>query len=486
MTDEKKGSDDGESTAAGDPGAVAKGEAEAKAAKPEAEAEAAKPEAEAEAAKPEADAREDADADAEAKAADAEVDSPAAEEVKPGAVDEEEVEHEMPAIHHNPAPTGAAWMRPLVKFDDWWTRVEAKLVLYVLFSEIIAMCLWVALKGMSADYRPGGGDYSGLVLRAVLGASVLGAIVNRALRPKDPEDPGQRTRHQVGVTVAVAFGLAASRLWASAGSEYFSNVLNWLQSTSTLTLLGGLRGVATRLTLWVALLGGSLATAQGKHINVDVVMRFLTPKLRVPVAILGWAVAATVCLAGAWGFFDHLAIAEFKVTPAVACADDPAKMCDTPASEKMKKVRHEMMRDFFLTRRQLALDVVSAPRVLTGAKYENYLHAARWNEWMRAGDWEAYFDKDDVAGQMMDESDANATRLPIINIPGSGDNTNGLLIRDLDFVFPFGLLMIALRFLLRCLLAATGWVRVDIDAAHDEEDIDDVHEPHAAKKEGAS
>ena len=64
----------------------------------------------------------------------------------------------------------------------------------------------------------------------------------------------------------------------SATRSYFSNALNWLQSASTLTLLGGLRGLATRFTLWLALLGASLATAQGKHINVDVVMRFLTPR----------------------------------------------------------------------------------------------------------------------------------------------------------------------------------------------------------------
>ena len=37
-----------------------------------------------------------------------------------------------------------------------------------------------------------------------------------------------------------------------------------------------------RFTLWLALLGASVATAQGKHINVDVVMRFLSPRARVP------------------------------------------------------------------------------------------------------------------------------------------------------------------------------------------------------------
>ena len=30
-------------------------------------------------------------------------------------------------------------------------------------------------------------------------------------------------------------------------------------------------------------------------------MRFLTPRARVPVAVLGWMVAAVVCFAGVWG-----------------------------------------------------------------------------------------------------------------------------------------------------------------------------------------
>jgi hypothetical protein len=55
------------------------------------------------------------------------------------------------------------------------------------------------------------------------------------------------------------------------------------------------------------------------------------------------------------------------------------------------------------------------------------------------------------------------------------EQARGLVIRDLNFVFPFGLLMIALRFILRSLLAISGHVRVDPDAVHGE---DDVHEKH--------
>ncbi|HSQ67755.1 MAG TPA: TRAP transporter small permease subunit [Polyangiaceae bacterium] len=381
------------------------------------------------------------------------------------------------------AAPGAAWVQPLARFDEWWTRWEARLAVGVLGAEIFSLCTWIALKGMSAEYRPADKvdpeapvDVSGVIFRALVGALVLGLAAHFALRPKDPAKRKTDIRYQVGVSAAAVFGLLVSRGWANAGSEYFSNLLNWLQSASTLTLFGGLRGLATRFTLWLALLGASLATAQGKHINVDVVMRYLTPKLRLSVALAGWLAASLVCLSGAWGFVDHLSIAEFKLSIEEPCANDATKTCSVPPTERLGKVRHEMARDLFLARRQMMLDFKSWPKVLGGTKYETYLHSAEWNEWIRGGDWDAYFSKDDLQGQMMDESDTKLTRLPLINIPGTGENTNGLLIRDMDFVFPFGLLMIGLRFLLRCLLAIGGAVKVDVDAAHDEPEIEHAHE----------
>jgi len=390
-----------------------------------------------------------------------------------------------------PSGPGSAWVQPLVRFDEWWTRWEARLAVGVLGAEIFSLCTWIALKGMSAEYRPADQtdpdapvDVSGVIFRAIVGALVLGIGAHFALRPKDPAKRKTDIRYQAGVSAAAIIGLLVSYRWANAGSAYFSNLLNWLQSASTLTLFGGLRGMATRFTLWLALLGASLATAQGKHINVDVVMRFLTPKMRLPVALVGWLAAALVCLSGAWGFVDHLAIAEFKISMEAPCANDATKMCAVGPTERLGKVRHEMGRDFFLARRQAALDFKSWSKVLGGTKYETFLHAAEWNEWMRAGDWEEYFTKEDVQGQMMDESDTKLTRLPLINIPGTGENTMGLLIRDIDFVFPFGLLMIALRFLLRCVLAIGGAVKVDVDAAHGDPDIEHAH-AHDASKVGS-
>lgn len=392
-----------------------------------------------------------------------------AKEAKEPVAPEERDEQEDPNVATPKSHVGTSWVQPLVKFDAWWTRWEARLAAGVLGAEIFSLVAWISLKGMSAEYQPNQADpeapvdVSGIIFRAVVGAIVLGTAAHFALRDKDPAKRKTDLRYQLGVSAAVVLGMFASRFWANAGVSYFSNALNWLQSSSTLTLAGGLRGLATRFTLWLALLGASLATAQGKHINVDVVMRFLTPKMRLPVALIGWIAAALVCLSGAWGFVDHLAIAEYKLS------------METPKGERISKVEHEFGRDMFLLRQQIKLDFHSLPKVIAGTKYKDYLKAAEWNEWMNGGDWTAWFPADDVKAQMMDATDTSA-RLPLINIPGTGDATNGLLIRDIDFVFPFGLFMIALRFLLRCVLAIGGAVRVDPDAAHGELEVEHAHE----------
>jgi len=373
-----------------------------------------------------------------------------------------------------------AWGNPLSRLDAAWTKLEARLAATVLVAEILALCAWISLKGLSAEYQAGGEgekNVSGLVFRGIVSAIVLGLLARRALRPKSSEgDPGHAAavrRQNVLVTVAVGVGLASSRLWANAGVEYFENFLNWMQSASLLMLIGGLRGVATRLTLWLALLGGSLATANGKHINIDVVMRFLTPRMRVPVAILGWLAAAVMCFAGAWGFVDHIAIALFHVRPFEVCpaSSEAVKgaQCPTPAMEKLGHVVHDMGTDWFVVRRQLALDLRSFPRVVMGTKYNGYLSNAEWNTWVADGDWAGHFPADQVGGLLAPTERPAELHIPAVSIPG-GQEVRGLLIKDADLVFPFGLLMIALRFILRSLLALSGHIEVDPDSAHKEED----------------
>ncbi|WP_394843701.1 TRAP transporter small permease [Pendulispora brunnea] len=398
---------------------------------------------------------------------------------------------------HPVAPPGLPkqpWGAPLVRVDKVWTRFESRLCAWVLVAEILALCIWIFLKGMAAGYS-GGEDKSGLVLRALVGAVLFGLIAHKALKPKDAgggsgtvkdepyraaaggvgdvslkADAAAIRRYSVGTTAAVVAGLLVSRAWANFGAEYCSNLLNWLQSASTLTLIGGLRGVATRLTLWLALLGASLATAQGKHINVDVVMRFLTPKLRVPVAVLGWLAAALMCFAGVWGFFDNIAIVDFHAPVTEPCPEDPARTCDVPAGKRIAHVEKELGTDLFLLGRQISLDFKSLPKVLGGKNYNDYLGANEWNEWLAGSSWKEHYPPDAVDTMRMTEG----TRAPLISIPGAAESAQDLLVKDINFIFPFGLLMIGLRFILRALLALSGHVRVDPDAAHGEEEVEET------------
>jgi TRAP-type C4-dicarboxylate transport system permease small subunit len=386
-----------------------------------------------------------------------------------------------------------AWGAPLMRFDQAWTRLESRLCGWVLVTEIAALCLWIALKGLSAEYQVAGSgekNVSGLVFRALLTSVAFGLAAHFASRPKVAEGhagfPAAQKRHRVVVTSSVFLGLLLGRLWANAGVEYFSNLLNWMQNASSLMLIGGLRGVVTRLTLWLALLGGSIATAKGKHINIDVVMRFLTPRMRIPVAVLGWLAAALMCISGAWGFVDHIGIALFHMKPSEACKDDPTKDCRVPASEKLGNIAHEMGNDLFLVGRQMSLDVGTLPRVIFGTKYNEYFTAGEWNTWVQGADWAAHFPPEAVAGLLTPPDRAADKHSPAVSIPG-GEEARGLLIKDADFVFPFGLLMIALRFILRAVLVLAGHIRVDPDLAHEEDEVEESHpdseaELHAATK----
>jgi TRAP-type C4-dicarboxylate transport system permease small subunit len=385
-----------------------------------------------------------------------------------------------PAPPPPPAIPKQAWGLPLMRLDQKWTSLESRLCVWVLLAEIGALCFWIALKGLSSDFTTGGGDVSGLVFRGLITATVLGFIVHKITKPKDAKTD-VADRHAIAVTAAVIIGLFLGRAWVRVGVEYSSNLLNWMQNASLFMLVGGLRGLGTRFTLWLALLGASIATAKGKHINVDVVMRFLTPKLRVPVAVLGWMAASLMCLAGVVGFFDHIAIESFKAPASLPCPDDPNKDCDVPAGEKLDRVKHEMGNDLFLMGRQISLDFRTFPRVLAGTKYDSWMHPAEWNEWMKGADWNAHYKPEDVQAQMMPEEQPELTRAPAVNVPGGMEQARGLLIKDLNFVFPFGLLMIALRFILRSLLAISGHVRVDPDAAHEEDEVVEKHPELEAK-----
>ena len=123
------------------------------------------------------------------------------------------------------------------------------------------------------------------------------------------------------------------------------------------------------------MLGASLATGTGKHINIDALLRFVRPKVRVPAMLFGWVAASVVCFSAVWGFFDHIAIGSFGA---------PA---DAAASDKVSVVLHEGDRHLFLLRKQVGLDTRTLLHVLSGDRYDGWLNGAEWNAWIDGGGW---------------------------------------------------------------------------------------------------
>jgi hypothetical protein len=336
-------------------------------------------------------------------------------------------------------PADSSFGARLARFDQRWTRVESVLCAGVLALEVAAFSFWIALKGVSLDSAT---SRAGFVFRAASGAVVFALVANHLARSKPSKV------RSLAVVVALAIGAFVGRASGDLGVSYFSNGLNWLQDSSFLTLLGGLRGVGTELTWWLAMLGASLATGTGKHINIDALLRFVRPKVRLPAVLVGWVMASIVCFAAVWGFFDHIAIGSFGA---------PA---DAPAGEKVSISIRESGRHLFLLRKQLALDVRTALHVAAGDRYDGWLKGAEWNEWIANGDWEEHFGKEAVQKITLPESAATELHPPLVLVP-TGGYSRGLLTRDLHLVFPFGLFVIGIRFLLRALLVAMG--RADLE-----------------------
>jgi hypothetical protein len=365
-----------------------------------------------------------------------------------------------------PALKGAAWGDPVARFEARWTWFESRLITFVLLSQLAALVAWVFLNGLSESV----GQSAGVVFRAVMAAIALGCGTWFGFRKMVLE------RRRALTLVAIGLGLCLAPAWresvlaaakpgaaglvvtlahldhASAG--YFDNLKGWLQEGSTLTLMGGLRGLGTRLTLWLALLGGSLATASGKHIHIDVVFRFLPKKLQVPSAIVNYFAAAAVCIFGAWGFFDHIAIESY------------GSRADDRAGAKIANAAHEISDHLFYTRKQLGLDLRSMPRVLGGTRYDQWMTASAWNSWVDDAGFDGRFTPDEVKSIKVPGD--NGFHVPLVLSP-KGENTRGVLNETLGLVFPFGLFAIALRFLLRALMTLSGHLSADPDEAHREE-----------------
>jgi TRAP-type C4-dicarboxylate transport system permease small subunit len=339
-------------------------------------------------------------------------------------------------------PKGARWGEPLAALDGVWTRFEIWVAMLAFALEAFSMTLWVGLKGFSAP-----SDHpSAIVFRAVTGAIVLGTAAWQVLRKQ--QLPVRR-----GATVAAVFvGFLLAKSWAGFGSSYASNVLNWYQQASCLTLLGGLRGVGTRLTMLLALVGGSLATGRGRHIVIDILTRFVSLRQRRAMALAGWVMSAAVCFTAAWGFFDHISIENFG-----ANAEDGA-------GKKVAQVASQMGEDWFIVRKQIALDLKSVPHVIfRGQTYSDWLTGKEWNAWLDDNGFVERYGKEGTDGIRIPDDE---TRAPLVVIPGRGE-PRGELISAAYLVFPIGLTIIALRFILRGLLVLSGHVSVEGEESED-------------------
>jgi TRAP-type C4-dicarboxylate transport system permease small subunit len=302
------------------------------------------------------------------------------------------------------------------------TRLEVGLVVVVLAALTFALFAWVGLKGLSS--RTEGEIVAGLVFRAATSAVLVGALSWRF---------SKSTRLTTGLIVVA---MASAWLWRDVGVAWASNVLGWLQDGSLLTWCGGLRGLGTRLTLALAMLGAALATASGRHVSIDVVSRVFSANAKAWIARVGGVLAAVVCVFAAWGFFDFTAIDAFHAAPTATGA------------EKWSATTNGLARHGSLAWKQLTLDTRMLGRVLGGSRWDRSLQATEWNSWL--GDSEEF--------TSLRESDPSATRMPLLAMPG--ESPRGLLVKDLNLVVPLGLLWLAVRFLLWVLRGAPS------EAAH--------------------
>lgn len=316
-------------------------------------------------------------------------------------------------------------MKALLARLDWlWTRVELVVACGAAGALLLSLSAWVVLKGLAAQTT------SSFVAGALLRAGALGVVAALVTF--------RMTKGQRLPTAAVGVaGALVGVLLRNVGVGWAGNILGWVQDGSSLTLVGGLRGLATRLTLLLVFVGASIATAQGRHLTIDVVARLLPETARRFSNVLTGLVAAAVCVVSAWGFFDFIAIDAFR-----------ARMDDAPAA-KWSAVSQGLGRDAFFLRRQLALDLTVAPRVFTGSMWDTALTGAEWNAWLDAVDWS---DATEFAELRAQRERPEATHVPLVVT--SPDSPRGLLVKPLSLVVPLGLLALALRFLLWVLRGA--------------------------------
>ncbi|MDC0743747.1 TRAP transporter small permease [Polyangium mundeleinium] len=391
----------------------------------------------------------------------------ASEGTKDGDAGETSAQDEGAKTSAEPPRVGAAWALPFVRIERALTWFESRVLFVVLLALVLSLVIWISLRGLASPVQAD--NAAGTVFRGLLGATVLGALARFGTTRAKIHD---ETKRAIVTIVAMAIGAAVAPAWRKVGVDHFDAILNWLQEGSALTLFGGLRGVATRLTLLAALIGSSLAAARSKHINIDVVLRFMPPSLRKPVHVLGALVTATVCFAASWGFFDYISIEGF------------GQRNDLSASAKFVGVREGSSRHFFLLRKQIGLDLRAAPSVIfSGVRWDDpsRMNGRAWNTWIDESGFSEKFTAEEVELMRAPKGSEEAPRVPVVVLPS--ENVRGLLLTDMNLMWTFGLFVIGLRVLLRVVLVIAGHASVEQDADEPDEDTDEPRGPVA--EEGA-
>ncbi|MEZ4443620.1 MAG: TRAP transporter small permease subunit [Polyangiaceae bacterium] len=352
-------------------------------------------------------------------------------------------------------PGGAAWALPLLRFERRWLWLETRLMFVSLLALTVVLCFWIGMRGMKEPLQAQ--VPAGTIFRAIVGATVLGSAAWIGTRNRLNE-------HYRGIATVVAtlVGVAVASTWRGVGITYFERLNDWLQEGSTVTLFGGLKGISTRLTMLVALIGGSLATSSGTHINIDVVVRLIPTWLRRPTAVVTALTTALVCGAASYGFFDHIAITGFYA---------PA---DAPMSAKVGVVQEEIGKQLFIWRKQVGLDLRALPHVLAGGKWndDERMTGREWNTFLDEGGFVEEFGEEKVALVRAPESALDEPRQPFVVVPGG--SAPGLLVDAMDLLWPFGFLMICLKFVLRAILTLAGHVRIQEEGEESEDHEADV------------
>lgn len=363
-------------------------------------------------------------------------------------------------------PPPAAWVKPIITIDKWWTWFEERLLVTVVLGLMTVLAAWVLLKGLQEPVTSE--SKAGTVLRAIVGVVALGPtswLVTKRLG-------WSLTQRRGAAIVAVVAGAAVAPAWRSWGVEYFGHMLNWLQEGSSLTMFGQLRGVSTRLTVLLAMIGASLAAASGKHINIDAFLRFVPKKLKLPSFIGASLATVAVCFVAAWGFFENISINNFGAQR------------EWDWKKKVEHVEHHVSQDLFLWRQQMKFDLEALPIVVGGGKWdgETRMNGRQWNEFVERSGYRDHFTKEEVDAILAPPSGLDGSRIPMVIVPDG--SPRGLLVFTMNLTFPIGLVLVGIRFLLRMLLVLGGKEELDPDVEFLEHQ--DEQKPEVSEKEASS